>query len=135
MWTAAAVAALGVTGCQKADEKAPIAINGPRGRYVGVGLYGAGPMWSHLVRPAATDADPASARLDDDEQIIVLLDTATGELRQCGNLSGHCIGLNPWAQPLAKDLGMPARLLKHAEQLSAERTPGTEVQVTAKPAP
>lgn len=43
-----------------------------------------------------------------------------GELRQCGNLSGHCIGFNPWAKPLEAGQSAPVQLLKHAQQLQEE---------------
>lgn len=118
MLTAAVLCTPLLSGCQKTGET-PTSINGPRGRFVGVGIYTPGQMWGQLVRPAAA-ADPAAATLDDDEQIIVVLDSATGELRQCGNLSGHCIGLNPWTKPLAKGQGLPAALVKHAQQLASE---------------
>lgn len=130
---AAVAAGVALGGCQKASERAPIAVNGPRGRYVGVGLYVPGEIWRQLVRKAPTGIDPTSAGLDDDEQVIVVLDTATGELRQCGNLSGHCIGHNPWAQPLDEGAGLPAHLLKHAKQLETERLAGPSGEVTPAP--
>jgi len=127
---AGAFAALAVGGCQKRSEGAPIGVNGPRGRYVGVGIYAPGQVWRQLVRPTPSTPDAtAAARLDDDEQVIVVLDSATGEMRQCGNLSGHCIGFNPWAAPLPAGQGVPARLLKHAQDLRNETT------ITIEPAP
>ena len=117
---AATLVTLSVGGCQKANEKPPIAAGGARGRYVGVGIYSPGQMWVQLVHSASPAPDPAAATLDDDEQIIVLLDSATGEFRQCGNLSGHCIGLNPWTKPQAKGQTLPAALLKHAQELQSE---------------
>jgi hypothetical protein len=97
------------------------------GRYTGVGLYPADGVWSQ-VAGAQASKDPAAARLDDDQQIIVVLDSQTGELRQCGNLSGYCVGMNPWARPAGPT---PARLAKHAAQLSQEN----EVQVSVSPPP
>jgi hypothetical protein len=117
----AATVGLAVGGCQKAEERTPAAAGGARGRYVGVGIYSPGQMWSQLARAPAAGTDPASASLDDDEQVIVVLDSTTGELRQCGNLSGHCIGLNPWSKPLAEGQRLPSRLLKHAQELQAEQ--------------
>ncbi len=35
------------------------------------------------------------AGLADDEQVIVVVDSDTGEIRQCGALSGYCVGLRP----------------------------------------
>lgn len=115
-----AVATLAVAGCQKTHEGLSGASGGARGRYVGVGIYSPGQLWAELIRPATAAADPAQATLADDEEIIVVLDSGTGELRQCGNLSGHCIGFNPWTASLAKGQGMPAQLLKHARDLAAE---------------
>ncbi len=76
---------------------------GQKGRYVGVGLYVPGAAWTRLEPPQPTPAaaapNPRQAGLQDDEVVIVVADTATGELRQCGNLSGHCVTLRPWAKP------------------------------------
>jgi len=116
----ALMGALALAGCQKKEEAAasPFGGLGQRGRFVAVGLYEPGQMWEQLT--AAAPSDPAQATLKDDEQVIVAMDSATGELRQCGNLSGHCIGLNPWAKPLAAGHGAPTPLLKHAQQLQEE---------------
>lgn len=123
-----ATVGLALGGCQKGEERAPAAAGGPRGRYVGVGIYSPGQVWTQLVRAPADGTDPAAANLDDDEQVIVVLDSATGELRQCGNLSGHCIGLNPWSKRLADGQGLPSKLLKHAQELQAERDAQVERQ-------
>jgi len=116
---ACALLPLGVlAGCNSPEvEEGPSAA---KGRYAGVGIYSPGPMWEQLGPPAAS-GNPAVATLRDDEKIIVVTDTRTGELRQCGNLSGHCIALNPWAKPLAPGHAAPVRVLKHAHQLQAER--------------
>ena len=87
-----ALSALALTGCQKAGEVAADAGKpAVRGRYVGVGIYRAETMWGQLARARPEQADPAAATLIDDDHAIVVLDTATGELRQCGNMSGHCL--------------------------------------------
>jgi hypothetical protein len=112
----AAVATTPLAGCQKA-RTGPVAGGGADGRYVGVGLYPAGDMWRQLARPEAS-TNAAAARIDDDEQVIVTLDTATGELRQCGALSGHCLAMNPWKGPAPATA--PAALAKHAADLAAE---------------
>ena len=88
---------------------------GNRGRYQGVGLYNADRMWAHLAGVSAP-IDHAAARLTDDTQVIVVVDSQTGELRQCGNLSGHCVGMNPWAGQVRPT---PQLLSKHAEELPA----------------
>lgn len=116
-----ALACLAVTGCQKKGE-APAANmfgSSPRGRYLGVAVYSPGPMWEQVAR-AGAPSDAAAATLKDDEQVIVVVDSATGELRQCGNLSGFCIAMNPWSKSVAPTGGAPTSLLKHAQQLDDE---------------
>jgi len=76
-------------------------------------------MWRQIARPAPA-ANAASATLRDDEQVIVMLDSNTGELRQCGNLSGFCTAMTPWANALPAAAHAPAALVKHAEQLDQE---------------
>ena len=143
MLLAAAVAALTVGGCTRKDEAAsPSAGPLHRGRFSAVGLYAPGQMWRQLAASAPTKdgppADPAAASLDDDEQILVVLDSATGEVRQCGNLSGRCIAMNPWSKPVGGAPAAPAALLKHAGQLQAEwekAHPPADVHVRVEEAP
>lgn len=108
--------ALTLGGCQKqvASPAGGKAFS-PKGRFVGIGLYTPGQMWLQLTR--AMPADPAVASLDDDEQVIVVLDSKTGEVRQCGNLSGHCIAMNPWSARLTGTRQTPTPVTKHASQL------------------
>ena len=87
-----------------------------RGRYHGIGTYAAGRMWSRMVA-ADRPASSAAAGLADDEQVIVVVDSQTGEVRQCGNLTGHCIGMNPWSAPLGQGQGAPVNLTEHAADL------------------
>lgn len=87
------------------------------GRYAGAGIYPAGRMWAQM-KSADTPKDTATAKLGDDEQVIVVVDSQTGEVRQCGNVSGHCVGMNPWARTLGGSA--PVALAKHADQLDAE---------------
>lgn len=125
--------AAALAGCQKAGEAAPEAGKpGARGRYVGVGIYRAEAMWGQLASPApTTKPDPAAATLADDDHVIVVVDTATGEMRQCGNLSGHCITSNPWAKATSAQPA-PAAVLKHLDQLLQKPSDAT---VEAKPVP
>lgn len=89
---------------------------GPRhgGRYLGIGIYSPGAMWQRLAGAAGAQ-DGSAATLRDDEQVIVVVDSRTGEIRQCGNLSGHCIRMNPWSGPPAA-----ARLTEHRADLETE---------------
>lgn len=97
-------------------------------RYAGVGLYPADRMWKQLSVSPPNDA--ARARTVDDGYVIVVVDSHTGELRQCGNLSGRCIAMNPWSATLSSPQVAPVSLIRHADELDADvRSDG------AKPAP
>lgn len=126
------LACLALGGCQKTAETPASSLFGSsaRGRYLGVAVYAPGRMWAQLVR-AGAPADAAAATLTDDEQVIVVVDSATGELRQCRNLSGLCIAMNPWSRPAA---AAPPALLKHAQQLDDEATARAASSSPAKPA-
>jgi len=122
LWiVAAAIGALSLAGCQKPGETPPSSMGGfhSKGRYFGVGLYPAGRMWEQVVSAEAAK-NPAAAQPKDDEQVIVVLDSATGELRQCGNLSGACIAMNPWSKPLVASHQAPVLVGKHAGDLDRE---------------
>jgi len=115
-----------LTGCdRRGDIDAPGHRSG--GRYQGIGIYPADALWSRL---AATDAnqDQARALRADDGQIIVVVDSRTGEVRQCGNLSGYCVTMNPWAAPLGADRSAPLGLSKHAADLTNETSNSTDVE-------
>jgi hypothetical protein len=112
---AVVVACTPLAACERAND----GLGGSgvsRGRYVGVGHYSPGQMWTQIAG-VPSSKDPAAARPDDDEQVIIVMDSLTGEVRQCGNLSGRCVGLNPWSKGAA---GAPIALMKHAEELAAD---------------
>ena len=75
------------------------------------------------------NTDAAKATLADDAQIIVIVDSRTGEVRQCGNMSGHCITTNPWANKLGPQQGVPISLNAHAADL--ERQAEQQSEATA----
>ena len=79
-----------------------------QGRYLGVGIYSPGSAWSRLVAAQPTIA-PQAQRADD-QAIIVVTDSQTGEVRACGDLTGYCIGMNPWRSVLAKDQLTPVEV-------------------------
>ncbi|WP_293905579.1 hypothetical protein [Phenylobacterium sp.] len=123
----ALAAAMALAGCQKPVQN-PLtrpSFSGQRGRFVGVGIYTPGRMWRQMAPSSAKDTaavsvSPPGAVLEDDEQVIVVIDSASGELRQCGNLSGRCISMNPWSRPIAAALLVPVPLLRHAQDLDEE---------------
>jgi hypothetical protein len=74
-------------------------------------------MWRQMAG-APAEQEPAAAKLADDEHVIVVLDSHTGEVRQCGDHSGICVAMNPWSSngPIAA----PVKLTRHAADLDAE---------------
>ena len=100
-------------------------VSGPglksQGRYAGIGTYTAGRLWAELADSSATSSatpDDASARLADDDQIIVVVDSHTGEVRQCGNYSGVCVAMSPWLKARSP-VPAPVKLNRHAADLAA----------------
>jgi hypothetical protein len=57
--------------------------------------------------------------LADDEHVIVVLDSHTGEVRQCGDHTGFCVAMNPWSAD-ARTTGTPVTLAQHAADLAAQ---------------
>jgi hypothetical protein len=107
-----------LSGC---DREA--AMSGPgaaksQGRYAGIGTYPTGRLWQQAAE-AAAPADAAMARLEDDENVIVVIDSHTGEVRQCGDHSGYCVTMSPWAAQGPRTPA-PVKLKKHAADLDAE---------------
>ncbi|MEO7690999.1 MAG: hypothetical protein ABIS51_17085 [Sphingomonas sp.] len=129
------ISGLALGGC----HKAPFSTD-PKphhGRYTGIGIYSADKMWSEIAR-ADKSKDKAAATTADDQNVIVVVDGDTGEIRQCGNLSGYCVGMNPWSGALAKSQTAPLGLSRHAAELSnpSEVTNATEeVDNVAEAAP
>jgi hypothetical protein len=95
-------AAFALGGCKNNGSVwGPDASEGHRGRYMGVGIYQPGAGWTRQVA-GQSPATGAAARLADDEAVIVVVDGQTGEVRGCGDLSGYCVGMNPWRNALPK---------------------------------
>ncbi len=135
----AAALCVALAGCQRMEETPASRFGGGahKGRYFGLGLYGAGRMWAQLERPADPRAPsrPLAATLKDDEVVLVMMDSATGEVRQCGNLSGYCVRSDPWAVEAPAAPAAPAALAKHAEQLDAEAAAALDIHATVKVRP
>jgi hypothetical protein len=112
-----------VAGCGGRADSGPVPRHG--GRYVGIGIYAPNAMWQRLAG-AAPSEDRAAATLRDDEQVIVVVDSQTGEIRQCGNLSGHCIRMNPWSGQPA-----PARVTQHAADIDVTENAASESEPAA----
>ena len=93
-------------GCTAKEETATVSAEG---RYQGIGVYTAGSGWARIAAPPPQEGSRA-ATLADDDNVIVVADSQTGEVRQCGDLSGYCITLNPWTQALDATRAAPVAL-------------------------
>ena len=128
MKRASLILILVLAGCGEADRPGPPL---RQGRYAGIGTFPVNALWSHMaVAPEAKDKQAATIK--DDSQIIVTVDSITGEVRQCGDLSGHCIAMNPWTGSLGADRTAPVRVTAHASDLEQ---PSGEVVNESAPAP
>jgi hypothetical protein len=114
---AALGAALLLGGC----HMQPDARGGPpphHGRYAGIGVFDAGALWSR-ADIGRRSGDAAAATLSDDEHVIVVVDSDTGEVRECGDHSGLCFAMNPWTAAIA-GRQLPAKLTAHMADLEKE---------------
>lgn len=114
----AVISSLAITACGRTEEASDSGSGSARGRYAGVGVFDAGRLWSKMIVPT-TQQDDSSARLSDDEHVIVVVDSQTGEVRQCGDHSGYCIGVSPWGTKDGATPLLPAKLSAHSEDLDA----------------
>jgi hypothetical protein len=115
----AAGTALALASCQRPTDTPSTP---PHGRYLGVGVFAAGQLWSKMAVKPPTD--PKAATTADDEHVIVVVDSQTGELRECGDYSGVCASLNPWTRAIAPETAAPVKLTRHAANLAAEPRSG-----------
>jgi hypothetical protein len=106
------IAALALGGCKKAPwlETQPEG----HGRYQGVGLYSPSQQWTRIVGSQQTKDTPAAKPIDD-QILIVVEDSVTGEVRACGDLTGYCIGMNPWKSQLTAGQVAPINLTEHVK--------------------
>ena len=106
-----------------------IAKHAPSGRYAGVGIYMADRTWTRMS-DADKPSDKARSTVSDDQVVIVVVDSNTGELRQCGNMSGYCTGMNPWTRPLGASQTNPVRVTEHAPEKTASRDAAADTPVS-----
>ena len=110
------IAAVALGGCDGGADWRGEGSKQHHGRYAGIGIYPADKMWSEMT-VADKPKDKAAATTADDQNVIVVVDSNTGEIRQCGNLSGYCVGMNPWGHALAGTQSAPLGLDKHAADI------------------
>lgn len=113
-----------LSGCGQPPAASPAGNRNP-GRYAGIGTFDAGLLWSQMAVTNAS-ADPAAASIADDEHVIVVVDSHSGEVRQCGDHSGYCVTMNPWNRSASAVPSSPVKLLKHAADLAAEDKANSE---------
>ncbi len=118
----AGLAAVAAGGCHKAGEWFGGPSDQGHGRYSGIGIYDPGPSWRSMVagQPAK---DTSTAQLFDDSAVIVVVDSITGEVRGCGNMTGYCVGMNPWKAQLAAGQIAPVPLIAHTKTYGTEAAP------------
>jgi hypothetical protein len=114
-----ALIAVGLAGChKKAPEDAAAADNDQpgffglgshHGRYGAVGIYTPSQPWARMVTQLSQN-NPGAAQLADDQAVIVVSDSQTGEVRACGDLTGYCISMNPWKAALVGGQVAPVTL-------------------------
>jgi hypothetical protein len=107
-----------LAGCGQTQSADRGPLKKEQGRYAGIGTFPAGRLWSEMA-VATSPADPTAAILQDDENIIVVIDSQSGEVRQCGDHSGFCVRMNPWTGAGARSAA-PVKLKKHAADLQNE---------------
>ena len=113
------LASLTLSGCSPKVVEGRAGAPPAHGRYTGVGIYVPSKQWTKMM--AAQQApDPQLARPIDDQVIIVVEDSATGEVRACGDLTGYCIGVNPWKTALASGQIAPVKLTEHIRPTQPE---------------
>ena len=114
-----------MAGCERPVPATDQELRG-HGRYAGIGVFDPGELWARMAVMVPDRA--AAATLDDDEHIIVVVDSFTGEVRECGDHSGYCIAMNPWAKAASAAQRLPVDLTKHEAELRAERQ---EIEIQA----
>jgi hypothetical protein len=82
---------------------------------------------------ATAPTDAAAARPIDDQAIIVVTDSATGEVRACGDLTGYCIGMNPWKSALVGAQIAPIKMTSHVP--ASDEPPSQPAAPAASTAP
>jgi hypothetical protein len=120
---------LTLTACsQQSPSDAP-----HHGRYAGIGVYGAGPLWQKIT--GAAQSDVAKANTSDDDYIIVVVDSDTGAVRECGNLTGFCVGMNPWTTGLLATQKTPVGVSAHSADIARDAAGEVAAEAVKKAGP
>ena len=95
------------------------------GRFQGIGIGPAGDAWRKLA-DAPKPVSAKTANLADDDYLIVVTDTVTGEVRECGDRSGFCIQLRPWDKPAPSTPLLVTEHTKHKSDSDGGETTSNE---------
>ena len=113
LWITGLIALAGLGACKKPAEVAGRSgTQDSHGRYEGLGLYSPSQQWTRIVASQQAKDTPAAKPIDD-QVLIVVEDSVTGEVRACGDLTGFCIGMNPWKTALTAGQIAPINLTQH----------------------
>ncbi|MFI4934223.1 MAG: hypothetical protein ACHP7N_06365 [Caulobacterales bacterium] len=115
-WTVVVLVVVSLAGCRKGTLSGD---SDHHGRYVGIGIYEPQAPWTKMVA-AQQPAPSAAAKSIDDQAVIVVEDSSTGEVRACGDMTGYCIGMNPWKKPLLGSQIPPINLTEHVKPPPAD---------------
>ncbi len=102
-------AAADVSAAEAADQPGFLGLGSKHGRYSAVGIYQPGESWTKMMADQRGPGDSAAQPLDD-QAIIVLADSQSGKVRACGDMTGYCVGMNPWKTALTGAQIAPIRL-------------------------
>lgn len=111
-----------VAGCRKVETSAYTSSNRSEGRYHGVGIAVPGDQLRKIADAPEPTFDKA-ATLRDDDYVIFVTDTKTGEVRECGNRSGFCVKIQPWTKSAPE---APLALTEHSKESDADDTVSNE---------
>jgi hypothetical protein len=114
-----------LAGC---NSPTSIASQPAHGRYVCIGVYSAGTLWSKMVIAAQPKASSA-ATIADDEHVIVVVDSQSGEVRECGDYTGVCVSLNPWTKAITSPQSTPVTLTKHLADVVTQAKQGSQPEI------
>ena len=103
----ASVALFLLGGCRESLSTDP---NGDGGRYRGIGIATPGKQWTKIAA-APKPGDAKTATLADDDYVVFVTDSQTGEVRECGDRTGFCVRFQPWKHPAPL---APVALTDHA---------------------
>ena len=106
------LAVFALCGCDRAATFAGLS-DDAHAHYASIGIYAPGESWPRIAGPQQAKSGAPAIPLDD-QAIFVVMNSRTGEIRACGDLTGYCIGMNPWKSALIATQVAPIAMKQHA---------------------